>query len=248
MPLDIILMVDDVPYTAAEMDEAGAHMRGKPGTKVKLTIFRGGETKDYTITRANIVKHSVRAEMLEDDIAYIRISSFEDNTAEEFQRELRSIEMKGAKGMVIDIRNNGGGIVSAGEKIADLLLPECTIVFLVNNKGERAPTYSGGSATAIPYVILVNEGTASTSEILAAAVKDNNGGKLVGTRTFGKGVVQGVYPLNGSGDAVKLTTHQYLSPNGDVIHKKGIDPDYLVELIADDPRDYQLEKAIELLK
>jgi carboxyl-terminal processing protease len=157
--------------------------------------------------------------------------------------------MKGAKGMVIDLRNNAGGIVSAGEKIADLLLPECTIVYLVNNKGDKDPTNSDRGATQIPYVLLVNEGTASTSEILAAAVQDNNGGKLVGTKTYGKGVVQSVIPLeDGSGDAIKLTTSQYLSPNGNEINGKGIEPDYIVELKPDDSLDYQLEKAVELLK
>jgi len=246
---DVILMVDGVPYTAAEMDAAGAHMRGEPGTKVKLTILRDGETKEYVITRANIVKYSVSTRMLDGNIAYVRISSFETNTGDEFQKELRNLEMKGVKGMIIDLRNNGGGVVDSGEKVADLLLPECTIVYLVNNKGEKTAATSDGAATDIPYVLLVNEGTASTSEILAAAVKDNGGGKIVGTKTFGKGVVQSVIPLNdGSGAAIKLTTSQYLSPNGNVINKKGVDPDYVVELKPGDSRDYQLDKAQELLE
>ena len=245
---DIILMVDDVPYSAAEMDEAGAHMRGKPGTKVKLTIFRDGETKDYVITRANIVKQSVRVKMLEDDIAYIRISTFESNTGDEFQKELRSLEVSGVKGMIIDIRNNGGGVVTAGTQIADLLLPECTIVYIVDNKGDKTPTVSDRNATKIPYVMLINEGTASTSEILAAAVKDNGGGPLVGANTFGKGLVQVVIPLeDGSGGAIKLTTNQYLSPDGNIIHQKGVEPDHHVESAQDDERDHQLEKAVELL-
>ncbi|MCL1983614.1 MAG: S41 family peptidase [Clostridiales bacterium] len=248
MPGDVILMVDDIPYTAAEMDEAGAHMRGKPGTKVKLTISRSGDVEEFTITRANIVKHSLTTEMLDGDIAYVRISTFEDKTGDEFQSELRNLELKGVKGMVIDLRNNGGGVLSAGTKIADLLLPECTIVYLVDNTGERVPTNSGRSATSIPYVLLVDEWTASTSEILAAAVKDNKGGALVGAKTFGKGVVQTVMPLSdGSGDAIKLTTSQYLSPNGDVIHEIGVEPDYAVELKPGDTEDYQLEKALELL-
>lgn len=248
MPGDVILMVDDVPYTAAEMDEAGAHMRGKPGTKVKLTILRDGGMSDYVITRANIVKHSLTTEMLEGGIAYVRISAFEDKTGEAFQNELRSLEIQGAKGMVIDLRNNGGGIFDAAVKIADLLLPECTIVHLVDKTGKRASTNSHRTATSIPYVLLVNEGSASASEILAAAIKDNKGGKLVGTRTFGKGVVQMLKLLDdGSGDAVKITTNQYLSPNGDVIHEKGVEPDYEIELVPGDDTDYQLEKAIELL-
>ena len=248
MPGDIILMVDDIPYTAADMDTAGAHMRGTPGTKVKLTISRDGETREFVIIRATIVKHSIKTEMLDNNIAYVRISSFEDNTGEEFQNELRALEMKGVNGMVIDVRNNGGGVVKAGEKVADLLLPECTIVYLVDNQGNKRSSNSDRNATGIPYVLLINGGTASTSEILAAAIKDNNGGKLVGTKTFGKGVVQSVIQLDdGSGDAIKLTTSQYLSPAGNVIHQKGIEPDYTVELIEDDERDYQLERAVKLL-
>ena len=246
---DIILMVDDIPYTATEMDAAGAHMRGKPGTKVKLTIFRDGETKEFFITRANIVKQSVRVKMLDDDIAYVRLSTFESNTGDEFQKELRGLEVSGVKGMVIDIRNNGGGVVPAGVQIADLLLPECTIVYIVDNKGNKEPANSDASHTKIPYVLLINEGTASTSEILAAAVQDNNGGALVGVNTFGKGLVQAVIPLDdGSGGAFKLTTSQYLSPNGNVIQEKGVLPDYTVELVSGDDRDYQLEKALELLR
>jgi carboxyl-terminal processing protease len=242
-------MVDDVRYTAAEMTEAGAHMRGRPGTQVKLTIFRDGEMLEYEIIRANIVKQSVTAEMLDDDIAYIRISTFEDNTGEEFQRVLRGLEMQGVKGMVIDLRNNAGGVVSAGKKIADLLLPEGTIVYLVDNTGKMQPTNSDRNATQIPYVLLVNGGTASTSEIVAAAVQDNNGGKLVGTQTFGKGTVQTLIPLaDGSGSAVRLTTSQYLSPNGNEIHQIGIEPDYIVERRQGDTRDYQLERAVQLLK
>ena len=245
---DAILMVDDIPYTAAEMNEAGAHMRGKPGTDVKLTILREGETKEYVITRANILNPSVRSEMLDGGIAYVRVSKFDANTAEEFQKELHAIELRGAKGMVIDLRDNGGGLVEAGERIADMLLPECVIVHMVDNAGVTRSAESGSHATDMPYALLVNGGTASTSEILAAAVQDNGGGKIVGTRTFGKGVVQTVIPLNdGSGDAVQLTTSQYLSPNGNVIHKKGVEPDFEVELVPGDDRDYQLEKAVELL-
>lgn len=245
---DIIWMVDGVRYTAAEMNAAGAHMRGQAGTNVTLTILRGAETKEFEITRGTIVKQSVQTTMLEDDIAYIRISTFEDTTGEDFQRELRGLEMQGVRGMIIDLRNNGGGILSSGTQIADLLLSEGTIVYLMDNTGRKIPTNSDRNATQIPYVLLVNGSTASTSEILAAAVQDNNGGKLVGTRTFGKGTVQSLIPLAGGSGAVRLTTSQYLSPNGNAIHQIGITPDYIVELIPGDARDLQLEKAIELLR
>ncbi len=244
---DIILMVDDVAYDASELDEAASAMRGNKGTKVKLTIYSDGETKDYTLTRASIVKHTVSSKMLEDNIGYIRISAFEDATADEFKTELRNMEMKGTKGLVVDIRDNGGGLVNQGIEIADMLLSEGVIVTVEDRKGEKEVYNSDASATDIPYVLIVNGGSASTAEILSGAIKDNKGGALVGEKTFGKGIVQSIVPLK-DGDAIKLTTMQYFSPAGNVIHGVGVEPDYEVSLIDGDDTDYQLEKAISLLK
>lgn len=244
---DIILMVDDVAYDGSQMDKAASAMRGQKGTKVKLTIYRDGVTKDYELTRANIVKYTVKSEMLGNNIGYIRISGFEDATAEDFEKELRSMEMKGVSGLVIDIRNNGGGLVEQGVKIADMLLEEGVIVYIEDRKGKKEVYNSDADATDIPYVVLVNEGSASTAEILSAAIKDNKGGAIVGTKTFGKGIVQSIVPLE-DGDAIKMTTMQYFSPDGHVIHEVGIEPDYVVELNEGDNTDYQLQKALQLLK
>jgi len=245
---DIIWMVDGVEYLGADSDAAGRSIRGEAGTAVVLTILRGDEELEFEIVRGHIIRQTVSMEMLDDGIAHIRITGFEGNTGEIFENELRGLEMAGANGMIIDLRNNVGGIIGQGKHIANLLITEGTIVYIVDGAGNREPTNSDRNATQIPYVILVNGGTASTSEILAAAVQDNNGGPIVGTQTFGKGTIQSLIPLaDGSGSAIRLTTSQYLSPNGNVIEGVGITPDYEVERVAGGP-DYQLEKAIELLR
>ena len=245
---DIILRVDGVSYTGDDMREAGAHMRGQAGTSVVVTILRDGQTRDFEIVRASVIRQTVSVEMLPGRIAHIRITGFEGNTGEIFENELRGLEMAGVNGMIIDLRNNMGGIISQGTHIANLLLPEGTIVYLVDNAGRRIPTNSDRNSTQIPYVLLVNGGTASTSEILAAAVQDNRGGYLVGTQTFGKGTIQSFLHINDdSGSVIRLTTNQYLSPNNNPIEQVGVTPDFVVEMVSDDPFDFQLEKALEIL-
>jgi len=244
---DMILKVDDVDYSSSDLDIAAAAIRGKPGTSVKITYMRGEKTTEINVTRANIVNQSVKSKILDGNIGYIQILQFESNTDEDFQKELRDMEMKTVSGIIIDLRNNGGGIVDSGVEIADMLLPEGIITILEDRNGEGETYKSDGNCTKIPYVLLVNKGTASTSEIVASAIKDNKGGKIVGTTTFGKGVVQSITPLP-DGDAIKLTIMQYLSPNRNVIDKVGVEPNYVVELIEGDETDYQLNKALELLK
>lgn len=244
---DLILAVDDVEYAGADIDTAVANMRGDAGSKVKITYSRNGEKTDVTITRASITLDSVFAKTLENNIGYIYISSFETGTAQDFEKELRNFEMKGVDGLVIDLRNNGGGVVDSGVKIADMLLDEGVIAYTEGRTEERSYMKSVAGKTTLPYVLLINGGTASTSEILAAGIKDNKGGKIVGTTSFGKGVIQSMAQLE-DGDAVKITIAQYFSPNGDVIHGVGITPDEVVELTETDKTDTQLEKAIELLR
>lgn len=244
---DIIVAVDDVKYGADQLNEAASAMRGELNTKVKVTYKRDGEEKAVTITRKKITTESVYSEMLDDNIAYIRISTFDISTGDDFEKELRQREMQGVSGVIIDLRNNGGGVVDSGTHIADLLLPEGTIVYLEDKNGERTYYNSDSSCTSIPYVLLVNEGTASTSEILAVAVKENEGGAIVGTKTFGKGIVQYSTPLN-DGTGMNITVQQYFSPDGNAIHGEGIEPDYIVELPIDATEDVQLNKAIEILK
>lgn len=237
---DMITMVDGKTFDNA--DSIGAAMRGKAGTEVKITYIRGGKESSVSLTRATIVTQSVTSEMLEGDIGYIKISAFEDATAEDFRKALSDLEVKTPKGLIIDIRDNGGGLVSSGTEIADLLMGKGTITYLQDRAGKKQYIDSDGDKTNIPYVLLVNENTASTSEILAAAVKDNGPGKIVGVTTYGKGVVQATTKME-DGSAYKLTIMQYYSPKGNAINGKGVTPDYQVK-----GADAQLEKAIDLLK
>jgi carboxyl-terminal processing protease len=244
---DKIISVGGKTYDGSSIDQAVAAMRGKPGTKVDLIVLRGENEMEFSITRANIVMQSVRSEVLDGNIGYIRISSFEEKTAEDFQSQLRDMEVKRVKGLVIDLRDNGGGLVDSSVQIADMLLDEGVVTYTEDRKGEKEYYKAKAGKTDLPYVILVNGGTASASEILTAAVKDHKGGKIVGTNTYGKGIIQSIEQLT-NGDAVKLTIMQYFSPNGSVIHKVGIKPDVEAEALATDTTDKQLEKAVELLK
>ena len=244
---DVITMVDNEPYSGAELSKAASAMRGEKGTKVTITYWRGGVTTDVILTRAKIIDQSVYSKILSEDVGYIRITQFEKNTDKDFEAVLKELEGANVKGIIIDIRNNGGGLIDSGIEIADMLLGEGTITYLENNQKERTYYNSNDSTTSIPYILLINEGTASTSEILAAAVQDNGGGTVLGTKSFGKGVVQSVEMLP-DGDAIKLTVMQYYSPKGNTIHGKGVIPEIVVENIEETVKDEPLEKAIELLQ
>lgn len=243
---DKITSVEGKNYNGGTIDAAVAAMRGKPGTTVKLTILRNSKPMEFEITRANIVMQTVKSEILDGNIGYIRISSFEEKTADDFKQHLRNLELKGVKGFVLDLRDNGGGLVNVSVDVADTLLDEGVVTYTENRKGEREYYKSKAGKTSLPYVVLVNGGTASASEIITGAIKDHKGGKIVGTTTYGKGIIQSVEKLP-NGDAVKLTIMQYFSPNGNVIHEVGVKPDFVVEALADDKTDKQLEKAVELL-
>ncbi|HML37035.1 MAG TPA: S41 family peptidase [Bacillota bacterium] len=244
---DKIVKVGGKSYDGGSIDQAVAAMRGKPGTKVDIVVLRGDNELEFHITRANIVMQSVRSKVLDGNIGYIRISSFEEKTADDFKQQLRDMEVKGVKGLVIDLRDNGGGLVDSSVNIADMLLDEGIVTYTEDRKGNKEYYKSAAGKTNLPYVLLVNGGTASASEILTAAVKDHNGGKIVGTTTYGKGIIQSVEQLS-NGDAVKLTIMQYFSPNGSVIHKVGIKPDVEVEALATDTTDRQLQTAEDLLR
>ncbi|MBQ9179900.1 MAG: S41 family peptidase [Firmicutes bacterium] len=237
---DIITKVDGKEYDDA--DKIGAAMRGKRGTKVKVTYERDGKENTVSITRAHIVTETVTSKMLGDNIGYIKISAFEEKTDADFESALSEMESKAARGVIIDLRDNGGGLVKSGVNIADKLLGKCVVTYMEDRKGDKEYYRSDSDCTQLPYVLLVNGNTASASEILSAAVKDKGRGKIVGTQTYGKGVVQVSGKLS-DGSGYRLTIMQYFSPNGKAIHEKGVKPDYVVK-----GKDAQLKKAEELIK
>lgn len=242
---DVLLTVNGKTYK--NQDDMAAAIRGEKGTEVKIEYMRGKTHKVATMIREEIVVESVTSQVMNSNIGYIRISSFDENTGKDFENELAEMENKGVKGLIIDLRLNGGGYVDECVKVADALLPACTITSMTDKNGKKKSFDSDASCTDLPYVLLVDGGTASASEILAGAVQDNKGGKIVGTKTFGKGIVQSTFELTDK-SCVKLTTMEYLTPLGNKVHKLGITPDYIVNLKANSNIDYQLNKAIELLK
>lgn len=242
---DFLLAVNGKTYET--METLSAAMKGKAGTKVKVTYARDGKEKTVTMERATIINKTVTSKMLQDNIGYIGISSFEEYTAKDFKKVLTKMEERSVNGLVIDLRGNSGGIVETGIEIADVLLGEGTITYMQDQQGKKQYQKSDANKTKLPYVLVVDENTASTSEIIAAAVKDDGENPLVGTTTFGKGIVQSAGELS-DGSALKLTTMQYFSPKGNVIHEKGVKPDHIVKNSKDAKYDKQLDKAMELIK
>ena len=241
---DLILMVDGKTYTDA--DVMAAAIRGKKGTDVTLTMSHEGKEKEVKLTRDDIIMKSVEGKMLDDGIGYIEINSFIDTTGEDFSDALDKVEAEGAKGLVLDLRNNGGGLVDECVEVADEFLDEGVVCYVEDKNGQTETYDAEDGKTKIPTVVLINDGSASASEILAGALKDN-GFELVGTKSFGKGVIQQTIEM-GDGSALKLTIMQYLSPDKHVIHKKGIEPTVKIDDDEDTDEDEQLDKAEELLK
>lgn len=259
-PGDKITRVDGVEYFAENMDEAVKVMKGKPKTDVTLTIMRkdkegNNQIIDMEITREEIRLETVKSNIIDGDIGYIRLTSFDELSYDDFAKELKKLEKSNVEGLIIDLRNNPGGLLNICADIADELIGKGDIVYTENKKGEREYLRSASSHTELPLVLLVNQGSASASEILAGAIKDHNRGEIIGTTTFGKGVVQRIKPL-ADGSAVKLTISEYFTPNGTNIHGIGIEPDIIVELDDDVEvigvenlgEDNQLQKAIEVLR
>ena len=249
---DVITHVDGVAVTGDMLDAAISMMRGPAGTEVNLTIYRRSseETFDVAVIRRTIDVPSVFDRMLEDNIGYIRISSFEGTTVRQFAAALEDLKSQGMKGLIIDVRNNPGGLLDAVVEIANKLVPEGLIVYTEDRNGRERYFPSDENYLGIPLVILMNQNSASASEILAGAVKDHGVGRLVGETTFGKGLVQSIFRLRDN-SAVKVTVSRYFTPNGFSINGVGIEPDYVVEL--DEEKIHQipsleLEEDIQLLK
>lgn len=234
--------MDNVKLSARELDIAVSMMKGEPNEKVVLTIQREGIPPfEVEIIRERIVIKSVSSEMI-GDIGYIRISSFDEKTGSEFKNHLKEIKNNNPKGLIIDLRDNPGGYLDQVKDVADSIMGEGVIVYTQDRAGEKRYLKSDPNGKLdIPLVVMVNENSASASEILAGAVRDNEVGTLVGNTTFGKGLVQNLIPLR-TGEGYKLTTAQYFTPNGEFIDGIGITPEYLVE-----DEDEQLEKAIEII-
>ena len=256
-PGDYIIAVDGVTYTGEQMTEASNKIKGETGTTVKLQIQRKDETLDIELTRENIKVNPVEGEVLENNIGYIEFSSFDDGTAEEFKAKFEELQGKGIKSLIIDLRNNGGGIVDEALEIANYILDKDSVILyeVDKNNNETVEKTTDDPIINMPIVILTNENTASSSEILAGALKDHKKATIVGEKTYGKGVIQRLLTLP-DGSGLKITSEKYLTPNRTEINKVGIEPDEKVELPetvtnilnVEKNEDTQLQKAIEILK
>ncbi|NTV36784.1 MAG: hypothetical protein HGA53_07510, partial [Anaerolineaceae bacterium] len=224
-------------------------------TKVKITIQREGEKKplDFELVRSKIVIASVESKMLDGNIAYVKIVTFGDKTTAELKAALTDLMAKNPAGMVLDLRNNGGGYLTTAIEVVSQFVKEGVVMYEEYGDGTKNSftAIPGGMATDIPLVVLVNEGTASASEITAGAIQDYLRGKLVGTVTYGKGSVQNWLPLNDNEGAVRITVARWLTPKERQINEKGLTPEFIVEITEEDvkaEKDPQLEKAVDLLK
>jgi len=264
-PKDKIITIDGKPTKDMALDEAVSLIRGPRGSIVTISILRGSakEPKDYKIPREKIVIKSVEAEVLGGSIGYIKLNTFENqNAAEEMEKAINSMKSKNIKGIIIDVRNNGGGLLQNAIEIGSMFMKDGVIVYTIDREGKKETISSTGNQIwDRPVVMLINESSASASEILAGALHDNNKAKLVGTKSFGKASVQNVKQLE-DGSAILITIAKYLTPNGTDITKKGIESDYLVEIptaeaeamfeseekTANILKDPQLKKAVEVIK
>ena len=244
---DEIMAVDGTPVSEMQPEEVAMHIRGEVGTKVVLTIERDGETQDYAIERATIKIDTAKGTMLEDGMGYIRIASFSENTGKEFKAAYDSLEEQGMKGLIIDLRENPGGLVTSCVEIANMVVPKGPIVSVVERDGSKEVHESNLEESKYPIIVLIDGNSASASEILAGALQDTGAATLVGTKSYGKGSVQVVVPMLHN-DGLKLTIAKYYTPNGRCIDGTGIEPDVEVELPEGATTDVQLEKAKEVLK
>jgi len=253
-PGDEIRAVDGVDMTGINPELVRLKVIGPAGSSVHLSIFRTGQDKllEFDIVRENIVIPSVTGEIIHDNIAYVTITTFGDTTATDLHKILGEVMAKNPKGLILDLRNNGGGYLNTAIDVASEFISSGVIVYEQYGDGTRQ-TFEAkpdGLATDIPMVVLVNEGSASASEIVAGAIQDQGRGKLVGVKTYGKGSVQQWIPLTDDQGAVRVTVAKWLTPNNLTIHKVGLTPDVIVERTSDDyktGKDPQLDAAINLL-
>lgn len=255
-PGDLILAVDGTEITGMDLNTAVALIKGEEGTSVTITLQRDDEVFDVEVTRRQIDVKTVNYRMMDDNIGYIQIEEFDEVTSEQFSQALDSLIEQGMEALVIDIRDNPGGILDTVVAMLDEILPEGTIVSVKDRNGTvQEYTSDANTKLTVPLTVLINGNSASASEIFAGAIKDYGVGTLVGTTTYGKGIVQTAFSLR-DGTGVKITIEDYYLPSGKSIHKVGVDPDVEIDLpdelktyvtIPED-EDVQLQKAIEILK
>lgn len=253
---DVFYKVEELEITPSTMSDATKIMRGIPGEKVHVELVRDGEILKFDITKAEIHVNQVESAMLENNIGYIAVYQFAGEVAKDFEKAFQDLTKKGMKGLVIDLRDNPGGWVEASKSMADLFLDNKLLFYTEDRQGKREDTFTQSGASDIPLCVLVNENSASSSEIFAAAMKDHKRASVVGSKTFGKGIIQSVLSLQDGKTGFQLTVAQYFSPNGNPVHKTGIEPD--IELLMPDElknelfqlgdlSDPQLKKAYETL-
>lgn len=254
---DLILKVNGVEYKADDMTTAANNIKGEEGTKVNIELLRETENIKYEITREKVKVNQVEGKVLSNNIGYIQFTSFDETTAQDFKSKYEELAKKGIQSLIIDLRNNGGGIVDQALEIADYIAVKDSVLLYEVDKNNKETTRKAKTDPIInmPIIILTNENTASASEILAGALKDLGKAKTVGTTTYGKGVIQQILKLS-DGSGLKITIEEYQTPNRNKINKAGIEPDEKVELPdsvksvlnVKESEDTQLQKAIEMLK
>lgn len=255
---DRIVEVNDKDISGVILDEAVRMIRGPKGTQVKLKIVREGQPQPlfFTIARADIAVPNIESKMVEPGVGYIRLIEFNEKAGQRVKTEINSLRRQGMKGLIFDLRQDPGGLLSEAVSVAEIFVPTGPVVHVVSREGEKKTYESNSRGFNLPLVVLVDGFSASASEIVAGAIQDRAAGTLVGTKTFGKGSVQNLITLK-DGAGLKLTTAKYLTPNGRSIHGTGIVPDVVVELpktekphgvALDDPNHPQLIKAVELIK
>lgn len=256
---DIITAVDDWELAGEEVEQVVKKIKGKEGSMVKITVYREGEHDylEFDTARQMVENPTVEYRMLADDIGYISIASFYDVTADQYKAAVEDLKSQGMKGLIVDLRDNPGGLLTTVVDMLDYMLPEGKLVYTEDKDGNILEEFDSTDEEqfTLPLVVMINENSASASEIYAGAIKDYGAGKLVGIQTFGKGIVQRIFDL-GDGSALKLTIAKYFTPNGNDIHEIGVAPDVEVELsdeakeatILDETNDNQLQKGIEVLK
>ena len=252
---DVLYKVEDMYVNSTTINDAVDIMRGTPGTTVHVVFLRGTEEIEYDLVRANITVNRIDSGMLTEDVGYIYLYEFAGSCAADFETAVKSLEKQGAKALIIDLRDNPGGWVEDAEKIGDIFLDAGTLCYLQYNDGSREYYKTKAGKTELPLVILMNENSASSSEILAGALKDRADATIVGVQSYGKGIVQTVVGLDG-GAGMQMTIAQYYTPNGNAVHKVGITPDVEIKLPDGDNGMYefgdladpQLAKALEIIQ